>query len=165
MSGGGRQAWRSASVEVRSRLDAPPPLVWERIASFAGVNAELRPLLRITAPEGVESLEPEDVVLGQRMFRSWILLFGVIPFDYDDLTLVRIEPGRGFLERSPMLSMRLWEHERTLDRDGGASCLVADRLRFEPRLPVPGALLRPIVRLLFRHRHRRLRAQFGGEPR
>jgi ligand-binding SRPBCC domain-containing protein len=160
-----RRDWRVAEVEVRSRLDAPPARVWDRIATFEGVNAELRPLLRMTAPRGVEALESGDVVLGERMFRSWILLFGVIPFDYDDLTLVRIDPGRGFLERSPMLSMRLWEHERTLEPDDRDGCLVIDRLRFEPRLPLPGALPRPAVGLLFRHRHRRLRAHFGGEPR
>lgn len=157
--------WRAAEVEVRSRLDAPPARVWERITTFAGVNAELRPLLRMTAPPGMDSLRPEDVVLGERMFRSWVLLFGLIPFDYDDLTLVRIDPGRGFLERSRMLSQRLWEHERTLEADGEDGCLVIDRLRFEPRLPLPGALFRPVVRFLFRHRHRRLRAHFGAAPR
>ena len=39
----------------------------------------------------------------------------MIPIDYDDLTLVALEPGRGFHERSRMLSMRVWEHERTLE--------------------------------------------------
>ena len=59
--------------------------------------------------------------LGERLFRSWILLFGVLPIDYDDITLVSIEPGRGFHERSSMLSMRVWEHERTWSRPAGAA--------------------------------------------
>ena len=37
-----------------------------------------------------------------------------------------------------MLSQRLWEHERTIEAgaDGGAT--IADRLAWEPRLPLPG---------------------------
>jgi hypothetical protein len=76
--------------------------------------------------------------------------------------LVELEPGQRFLERSRMLSMRIWEHERTLEpaRDG---CRVRDRLAFEPRLPGTGAALQRIVRAIFRHRHRhrRLRAHFS----
>ena len=49
-----------------------------------------------------------------------------MPFDYDELTLVRLDPGRGFLERSRMLSQRLWEHERTLEPSGEGGCLVTD---------------------------------------
>jgi ligand-binding SRPBCC domain-containing protein len=99
-------------------------------------------------------------VLGERLFRSWVLLFGVLPIDYDDLTLVAIEPGRGFQERSRMLSMRVWEHDRTLTPDG-TGCVVRDELRLEPRLPGMGPLLEWVVRALFRHRHRRLRRRFS----
>ena len=128
-----------------------------------GVNYELAPLLRMTHPPEVEQLNPSNVPLNQRLFRSWILLLGLIPFDYDDLVLVRVEPGRGFLERSSMLSMRVWEHERTLeDTEGG--CLVTDRIRYVPRLPVIGHLVRPLLRGFFRHRHRRLGRYFGGRP-
>jgi ligand-binding SRPBCC domain-containing protein len=78
--------------------------------------------------------------------------------DYDDLTIVELEPGRRFLERSPMLSMRLWQHERIVEPDGDG-CTVTDRLTFEPRVPVPAA---PLIQVLFRHRHRRLRRRFGS---
>lgn len=144
-----------------SRLDASPDDVWRRITTFEGVNAELRPLLRMTAPPDARSLDAAEVVPGRRLFRSWILLFGVVPFDYDDVTLVSIEPGRGFLERSPMLSQRVWEHERRVEPVEGG-CIVTDRVRFEPRLPMPGGVLLPLVRAIFHHRHRRLRAHFGG---
>jgi hypothetical protein len=111
-------------------------------------------------PAHVRGLEPADVVLGERLFRSWVLLFGVLPIDYDDLTLVAIEPGRGFQERSTMLSMRAWEHDRTLEGDG-SGCVVRDRLGIEPRVPGMGPLLERVVRATFRHRHRRLRRRFG----
>ena len=148
-------------VERQSVLAATPEAVWERVSTFEGINDELGPVLRMTAPARVRRLEPAEVVLGERIFRSWVLLFGVLPIDYDDLTLIALEPGRGFHERSRMLSMRVWEHERTLESDGAAGCLVRDRLSFEPRLPGMGPLLERIVRATFKHRHRRLRRRFG----
>ena len=148
-------------VEQQSLLAASPDAVWARVSTFEGVNDELRPLMRMTAPARVRALEPSQVVLGERIFRSWVLLFGVIPIDYDDLTLIALEPGRGFHERSRMLSMRVWEHERTLDPAGARATRVSDRLSFEPRLPGSGPLLERIIRATFRHRHRRLRRRFG----
>jgi ligand-binding SRPBCC domain-containing protein len=147
-------------VEQESTLAASADVVWEHVSTFDGVNDELRPIMRMTAPAHIRGLEPEDVVLGERLFRSWVLLFGVLPIDYDDLTLIAIEPGRGFQERSKMLSMRVWEHDRTLEPNG-AGCVVRDRLGFEPRMPGMGPLLERIVRALFRHRHRKLRRRFG----
>jgi ligand-binding SRPBCC domain-containing protein len=148
------------SVQLESRLSASPEAVWERVSTFEGVNDELGPVLRMTAPASVRALDPADVVLGERIFRSWVLLFGVLPIDYDDLTLIALEPGRGFHERSRMLSMRVWEHERTLTADG-SGCVVRDRLGFEPRLPGMGPLLERVIRATFRHRHKRLRRRFG----
>ena len=82
------------------------------------------------------------------------------PCAYDDLALVALEPGRGFHERSRMLSMRVWEHERWLE-PAVSGCRVVDRLSFAPRLPGMAPLLEQIVRATFRHRHRRLRSRFG----
>jgi ligand-binding SRPBCC domain-containing protein len=148
-------------VEQQSLLAASPGAVWAWVSTFEGINDELGPLMRMTAPARVRALDPSDVVLGERIFRSWVLLFGVIPIDYDDLTLIALEPGRGFHERSQMLSMRVWEHRRTLDPAGDQATRVSDRLSFEPRLPGSGPLLERIIRAMFRHRHRRLRRRFG----
>ena len=152
---------REGRVEQRSRLDAPAAAVWERIITPEGINHELMPLMRMTVPRGVDALDPASVPVGERLFRSWVLLFGFIPFDYDDIGLVRFEPGRGFHERSTMLTQRIWEHERTLEPDGGG-CLVTDRLRFQPRPAVPLTVTRRLVAATFAHRHRRLRDYFGG---
>jgi ligand-binding SRPBCC domain-containing protein len=151
-------------LTFESIVAAPPSAVWERVSTFEGINDELRPLMRMTAPASVRRLDPAEVVLGERICRSWCLLLGVLPFDYDDITLVALEPGRGFHERSRMLSQRVWEHRRTLTPvDGG--CRVTDTLAFEPRVPGSAALVRRLVRAVFRHRHRRLRRAFGGlEP-
>jgi ligand-binding SRPBCC domain-containing protein len=155
---------RSAEIVVASRLEAAPEEVWERVTTPVGINDEMRPWLQMTVPAGIEGLDPEGIVLGERIGRSWILLFGLLPFDYDDLTLVRLEPGRGFLERSAMLSQRLWEHERTLAPDDGGGCRIADRVRWQPRLGLPARPLRPVIAWFFRHRHAQLRRHFGGIP-
>jgi ligand-binding SRPBCC domain-containing protein len=152
---------QTVEVTTRSKLDAPAPAVWERVISPAGINDELAPWMRMTIPKGMGDLTPENVTLGERIGRSWILLFRFLPIDYDDITLVELEDGRRFLERSPMMSMRLWEHERTVEPDGDR-CTVTDRIRFQPKL---GALARPMHRTFaafFRHRHRRLHRHFGG---
>jgi ligand-binding SRPBCC domain-containing protein len=152
---------RPAEFSVSSEVAAPPERVWERVTSPEGINYELRPWMRMTMPEGVEGLNPENIELGKPIGRSWVLLFGVLPFDYDDITLVELEDGHRFLERSKMLSQRSWEHERTVEpADGGSR--VTDRIRMEPRLGLPGAMLRPMLRSFFRHRHRRLVSWFAG---
>ena len=74
----------------------------------------------------------------------------------------------GFHERSRMLTMDPWRHERTIEKLGPRACRITDRLRFSLRpLParVPGAdrLAATIVAALFRHRHRRL-AKLYGQP-
>jgi ligand-binding SRPBCC domain-containing protein len=153
---------RRAELRFRSRLRAAPEVVWEWIITPEGVNDELRPWLGMTVPRGLEDFGIGDVEPGQRIGRSWVLLFGLIPFDYDDLRLERVDPGRGFLERSRMLSQRLWEHERTIE-PSGEGCEVSDRLAWEPRPPLPGVAFAPLVGAIFSHRHRRLRRHFGGE--
>lgn len=152
---------RPAEFEVSSLVPAPPERVWERVTTPDGINHEMRPWMRMTMPKEVEALTPETIELGKRVARSWILLFGVLPFDYDDVTIVEMEPGRRFLERSKMLSQRSWQHERIVEPAEGGS-RVTDRIRMEPRLGLPAAPLRPVFRAFFRHRHRRLASWFGG---
>lgn len=151
------------SFTQSSRLDADPQSVWDRVITPEGINAEMRPFMRMTVPRGIESLDPSQITVGEPIGRSWILLFGVIPIDYDDLKLERLDPGRGFLERSTLGSMRVWEHERTIETDDGG-CVLTDRIAAEPRALVSGRLLAPIFRWFFRHRHRQLQRHFGGEP-
>jgi ligand-binding SRPBCC domain-containing protein len=149
-------------VERTTEVPAPAGAVWERVTSVEGVNHELRPWVRMTIPRGARGLSLEDVELNRRVGRSWVLALGVIPFDYDDITLVERGPGMRFLERSPMGSMRLWQHERSVQPRGDAACAITDRLTFEPRLRASGRLVRSIVERVFAHRHRRLRDWFAA---
>ena len=153
---------RRAEIRVASTLAAEPAAVGAWALSAEGINAELGPWFRMTVPRGLDDLDLQGLQPGP-VGRSWLLLFGLLPIDYDEIGLVRIDPERGFLERSTMLSQRLWEHERTIVA-GGAGTVVVDRVAWEPRLPLPGALLRPLFAATFRHRHRQLRRRFGGTP-
>jgi len=163
-------------LHFESRLRASPERAWAWATSVDGILTELRPLARMTVPAGTDSLLDLDVELGKPIARSWILLFGVLPVDRSDLTLVELEPGRRFVEQSPMLGMRLWRHERTIEPVGAsdagtagdaggdasiasAGCRITDHLTFEPRLGRP--LVRWLVAVLFRHRHRVLRRELG----
>jgi hypothetical protein len=108
----------------------------------------------------------DDAPVGEVAGRSWILLLGLLPVEYDDLRLVELDPGRRFLERSSMLTLRPWQHERIVEPVGDDSCRVTDRLSFELRTPlrsIPGAgrLAGGLVTALFAHRHRRLRSAYG----
>ena len=151
---------RPAEFEVSSLVAAQPEQIWERIITPEGINHELRPWMRMTLPRGVERIDLDSVELGVPLGRSWVLLLGVLPFEYDDVTLVELEPGHRFLERSPMLTQRVWQHERIVEPAEGGS-RVTDRIRMEPRLGLPVRPLVPVFRAMFRHRHRRLAAWFA----
>lgn len=142
-------------------VPAAAPVVWERVVDPDGINHEMRPWMTMTMPRAVQGMTVDTVPLERPLGRAWLRLLGVLPFDYDRLTIVELEPGRRFLERSTMLSMRRWEHERTLTPvEGGTR--VHDRVTLQPRLPVPGfaRLLARVVDAFFQHRQRRLRTYF-----
>jgi hypothetical protein len=151
-------------VELSTVITASQAVVWERVASMAGVNHELAPLVKMTAPEGVDQIDMDQVPLGRVWFRSRVSFLG-IPVDYDDLLIAELEPGRRFLERSTMRSMRVWQHERVLEPVGQGETRVTDRLTFTPRALVPRRLARLVVGRLFHHRHRRLAGWFSDPGR
>ncbi len=149
------------SVERTSLIGAAAPEVWSRAVSEPGINHELGPILRMTMPAPLRGKTIDEIVVGEALGRSWILLGRFLPVDYDDLCIVELDPGRRFLERSRTLSFAVWEHERTVEPAGEAACRVTDRLGFElkrgvARVPGSARLALAIVGFLFRHRHRRL---------
>lgn len=116
-------------------------------------------MLRMIFPSGVDDLtagwQP-----GERRFRSWLLVAGVVPIEYDDVVFEEVEPGRRFLERSALLSQHVWEHERIIEPASGGCC-VTDRVRFEPRLSWLEVPYGFVFRAVFRWRHHNLRKLFG----
>lgn len=150
---------REYGFSFSSDLRAPPEAVWSHATRMQGVNREFFPLVRMTWP-GRDGRLPLPPPLGERLFRSWILLFGVVPIDYDDLTFVEFEPGRRFLERSVLFSQEQWVHERVVTPTP-TGCRLTDSVRFSPRLRPLGMLHLAIFRLAFRWRHRNLRRLFS----
>ncbi len=141
-------------LTFESELSVSPEKAWDWVTSVAGIQAELRPLALMTAPRGMTNLLDAEIELGKPLGTSFVLLFGFLPVDRSRITLVELDPGRRFLERSPMLSMRLWQHERIIEpNEDGAK--ITDHLTFEPR--AFGPAVRSLVGVLFRHRHRVLR--------
>jgi hypothetical protein len=114
----------------------------------------------MTFPSGIGDLT-SSWKPGERRFRSWLLLLGLLPVDYDDVSFSEIDAGRRFLERSSLLSQQLWEHERVIEPES-YGCRITDRIRFEPRLPWLAPLYAPVFRAVFRLRHRNLRKLFGA---
>ncbi len=158
-----------SEVSVSTELAIPPEPLWESVCRLEGVNRELAPFLRMTAPPGLEGATLADLEPGQPAGRCRLLLFGLVPVDYDDLTIAEVEPYR-FLERSRMRTIDPWEHERTIRSASASTSILTDRLRFQLRRPlraVPGAdrLAVAVVGALFRHRHRRLAKLYGAPDR
>jgi ligand-binding SRPBCC domain-containing protein len=140
---------------VASRLAASPEAVWARVATVEGVNDELWPIARMTVPAGA-------TLRTGRLGRSWILLAGVLPIDWDDLCLEAFEPGRGFRERSTLASAREWHHDRRLEPLADGGCRVVDQIAFTPRVRALGGVQSLLFAATFRWRHRRLRRSFGA---
>jgi ligand-binding SRPBCC domain-containing protein len=153
---------KAHELTFTSRLRASPAEVWAAISTMEGVNDELFPLARMTHPPDLPALDPANVPIGRRAFRSWVLLFGLLPIDYDDITLAELDPGRGFVETSTMLSQRAWRHERRLEATPDGFCALTDRLAFSPRVPALAPAYAAMFRLTFLNRHRRLRRKFGA---
>jgi ligand-binding SRPBCC domain-containing protein len=151
-------------IERQSVVDAPAEQVWTRVVTPEGINDEVRPWMTMSMPRGAEALTVDNVPVGVPIGRCWLRLFGVLPFDFDLLTIAALDRGRRFDEQSTMMSMRTWRHQRTVTPDGEAKAVVRDRITFELRAPLRPAT--PIVaaglRALFGHRHRRLQRHFDN---
>lgn len=148
--------------EHRTEIAAPAAEVWARVVTADGINDEMRPWMTMSLPRGAEGVTIDNLAVGTPIGRAWLRLFGVLPFDYDHLTITELEPGHRFREESTMLSMRRWVHDRTIESIGTGATVI-DRVTIGPRLPMRliGPVLVRVLRAFFGHRHRRLTRHFG----
>lgn len=148
-------------LTFESEVAASPRRAWEHVTSFEGISQETRPYLRMTTPKGIKGLGDLEVTPGRPLFRSWLFLLGIFPAGRMLLTLITIEDGEGFVEKSPMTGMRLWCHDRRIvPIESG--CIIRDRLVFEPLWG--RSIMSWFVRKLFEHRHSVLRQRLGVVP-
>ncbi|SDG37968.1 hypothetical protein [Paraburkholderia phenazinium] len=150
----------NSTFEQKSTLPLSAAEVWRHVTTPEGINDELFPWLRMTIPAKLRGKAIDQLPCGQYLGRSWFLALGVLPVDFDDITLAEVGPDYRFKETSRMLGIRSWVHERTI-RDIGGGSEVHDRLSFELRRPgvwIPGwrHVMMGILTFLFRHRHARL---------
>jgi ligand-binding SRPBCC domain-containing protein len=149
-----------SAIQVSSTLSATASEVWKQVSTMRGVNHELMPLVRMTAPAASVSVPFTALPTQRAAFSSWLLLFGILPFDLHRLRLDEVWEG-GFHENSTSLVHRVWRHDRSVKAEE-TGCTVTDVVQFEPRIPLLGYVLLPVVRHIFQHRHRRLKAMFGA---
>lgn len=148
---------RTFSVEVA----APVSDVAAGVFTMAGVNHELLPFVRMTCPRRWRQVGLSEAPVGRLLFHSWLLGFGVVPFDRHAFSLESVVVGEGFVEESTSWLQRRWHHERQLWPVPGGACRVEDHLIVEPRLTMLGPIVSLVVSAVFRHRHRRLARRFG----
>ncbi len=148
------------TFEIKSDVAASSQEVWRQATDMRAVNRELWPLLRMTYPAPLRDLNVAATPLWHRLFRSWVLLFGVLPIDCYDVTIVAFEPERRFVERSATINYRLWQHERVLE-PLPSGVRIKDRVVIRPRVGCLGPLLHGFVRSLFRLRRKNLIRRFG----
>ena len=72
-----------------SEVVAPADTVWEQVTTQEGINAELRPYLKMTMPAAFRGKSMGDASPGTHIGKSVLLLFGVIPFGYDNITVAQ----------------------------------------------------------------------------
>ncbi len=145
--------------KFQTEVKAPPEEVWNHASTMAGVNRELSPLIRMTFPRVCEILCAETMERQGGSFTSWIFLFGILPVDRWKMRFEEFGPGFRFLERSKVISLQFWEHERTVFESNGGS-LICDRIKFIPKVRLLGPIVAFIMIAVFRNRHRNLKKIF-----
>ena len=144
-------------VTFDSRIPATPKELWNWSTSVRGVDAEMGPILKLDFPKGMTEIPQDGNSLGKPLGNCKFLLFGLLPVDLSRLTFVEIEPGRRFVEQSPLLSMKSWRHERVI-APGADGTKVVDTLEFTPRFAT--RIVTWFISKFFQHRHTVLKRVF-----
>jgi hypothetical protein len=145
-------------LEFVSELEAPLALVWDRVVRVSGANDELWPFGKMTRPAFEDRLtSPEPGMLPP--FRTWLLLFGLVPVARRSMKLEVLAEGR-FVETSTSWLTGVSRHERVATPGAVGFTVLADRLTIESRGKVMDAVMRAVITKTFRRRHRRLQRHF-----
>lgn len=129
------------------------------LLTMDGVNFELGPWLKMTAPPEWQARSFPEWPENQVLFSSKILLLGFIPFDSHWFKFESVGP-RGFSEQSSNIMNRVWAHQRSITTTESGT-LVRDEVRYQSKISFVGALFLPIYKLVFANRHRRLKSKYA----
>ena len=146
--------------QVESHLGADARSLAVELFSMDGVNRELAPWIRMSAPADWRARPIAGWPCGAFLFRSVIALFGLVPVDLHYFRLATID-AHGFEERSTSILNREWRHRRGLSPCPSGT-RVTDVVEYRSRLGPLGWLLWPVYRGVFAWRHRRLRSRYGS---
>ena len=91
--------------EMEVFLPVKPELLKKELFNMNGVNYELAPILKMSAPEQWASKTITEWPVNNEIFTSTISLFGVIPIDRHRFKLLSINSA-GFVESSSSLLNR-----------------------------------------------------------
>ncbi len=148
----------SPAIDISSQVAQTADEVWRAVTTPRGVNAELMPFIRMTFPQA--DLRLTDAVLDTPLFSSWILLFGLLPFDRHTFVIQEVG-AQHFIETSRSLLQRLWRHERSVTESAHGT-IIRDVVTVMPRFGFAAPVTGAIVRVIFRHRHKRLARLYGS---
>ena len=146
---------------IESEINITKEILWKHITQMKSVNTELMPFARMTYPKEMSEIGNNEVPLHQTLFKSIVLLFGFIPVDVHCLRFDKIDFGNAFYENSVTATHRYWKHTRTLT-EKGTSTLVRDEIHFLPWFAPLGYLFLPVIKTIFRNRHRKLSEIFSA---
>jgi hypothetical protein len=147
--------------EIETPLAVSPEQLSTDLLSMAGVNDELSPLLKMTAPQQWIEKPIFQWPVNIPLFSSTILLFGFIPIDVHRFKFTSVNT-MGFKESSSTLFNSLWQHERSILSDGdGDGATIKDVVYYRSKLAVLGGLFKPVYRWIFIHRHKRIKFKYS----
>lgn len=78
-------------IEIETKIERRREQVCHELLSMNGVNYELRPIARMTAPKEWEESSITEWPIGTNLFTSAILLFGLIPVDFHKFKFLDIQ--------------------------------------------------------------------------
>ena len=146
--------------EMETSLALSPDQLASELLLMSGVNDELAPFLKMSAPQPWALTPISEWPMNKELFTSRVLLLGLLPIDLHRFKFVSLDRS-GFKESSRTLLNAQWCHQRIISAKGSGSS-VRDIVYYEGKLAIVGRLLKPLYHAIFVHRHKRLAAKYAG---
>ena len=142
------------TLELEVTLPISATQLSNDLLSMDGVNAELWPYLKMTTPKDFCANPIDQWPINKNIFTSKVLLLGVLVFDIHQFKFKSVSK-MGFNESSQSLLNSVWCHDRSLKKHDSHT-IVRDVVHYQCRFNLLGWLLKPVYKMLFKHRHKRL---------